>query len=158
MDGNVKGVEFLLKKNKVDVYMGAAKILAPGKVEVKLDADGKFETLETKNILVATGSDVAPLPGVAIDEKRIVSSTGALSLDRCQASSWWWAPASSAWARLRVAAPRRPGHLSAGFQDTSCPAWTAARWPAPSSASWKSRASRSSSAPRSRAWIPRARP
>ncbi len=82
VDGNVKGVEFLLKKNKVDVYMGVAKILAPGKVEVKLNADGKVETLETKNILVATGSDVAPLPGVTIDEKRIVSSTGALSLDK----------------------------------------------------------------------------
>ncbi|MFG1297673.1 MULTISPECIES: dihydrolipoyl dehydrogenase [Xanthobacter] len=82
VDGNVKGVEFLLKKNKVDVYMGVAKILAPGKVEVKLNADGKVETLETKNILIATGSDVAPLPGVTIDEKRIVSSTGALSLDK----------------------------------------------------------------------------
>ncbi|WP_454915330.1 dihydrolipoyl dehydrogenase [Xanthobacter sediminis] len=82
VDGNVKGVEFLLKKNKVDVYMGAAKILAPGKVEVTLNADGKVETLETRNILIATGSDVAPLPGVTIDEQRIVSSTGALSLDK----------------------------------------------------------------------------
>ncbi|MFG1479697.1 dihydrolipoyl dehydrogenase [Xanthobacter sp. V4C-4] len=82
VDGNVKGVEFLLKKNKVDVYMGAAKILAPGKVEVTLNADGKVETLETRNILIATGSDVAPLPGVAIDESRIVSSTGALALPK----------------------------------------------------------------------------
>ena len=85
VDGNVKGVEFLLKKNKVDVYFGAGKIAAPGKVEVTLNADGKIETLETKAIVVATGSDVAPLPGVAIDEERIVSSTGALSLKKVPA-------------------------------------------------------------------------
>ncbi|MDI4664866.1 dihydrolipoyl dehydrogenase [Xanthobacter autotrophicus] len=82
VDGNVKGVEFLLKKNKVDVYMGVAKILGTGKVEVTLNADGKVEVLETKNIVIATGSDVAPLPGVTIDEQRIVSSTGALSLPK----------------------------------------------------------------------------
>ena len=82
VDGNVKGVEFLLKKNKVDVYFGAGKILGAGKVEVTLNADGKVETLETKNIVIATGSDVAPLPGVAIDEERIVSSTGALALKK----------------------------------------------------------------------------
>ncbi len=82
VDGNVKGVEFLLKKNKVDVYMGAGKILGPGKVEVTLNADGKVEVLETKNIVIATGSDVAPLPGVTIDEDRIVSSTGALKLPK----------------------------------------------------------------------------
>ncbi|MEP9348927.1 dihydrolipoyl dehydrogenase [Xanthobacter sp. KR7-225] len=85
VDGNVKGVEFLLKKNKVDVYFGAGRIAAPGKVEVTLNADGKVETLETKAIVVATGSDVAPLPGVAIDEERIVSSTGALSLKKVPA-------------------------------------------------------------------------
>ena len=82
VDGNVKGVEFLLKKNKVDVYMGAGKILGTGKVEVTLNADGKVEVLETKNIVIATGSDVAPLPGVTIDEERIVSSTGALALPK----------------------------------------------------------------------------
>jgi len=74
-----RGVEFLLKKNKAEAIVGEAKITAPGKVEVKL-ADGKTRTLTTKNIIIATGSDVAPLPGVAIDEKQIVSSTGALSL------------------------------------------------------------------------------
>ncbi len=77
VDGNVKGVEFLLKKNKVDTYRGAGRIAAPGKVEVKGD---KTETLETKAIVIATGSDVAKLKGIEIDEKRIVSSTGALSL------------------------------------------------------------------------------
>ncbi len=79
VDGNVKGVEFLLKKNKVDTYFGAGRIAAPGKVEVKGD-DGKTQTLETKSIVIATGSDVARLKGIDIDEKRIVSSTGALSL------------------------------------------------------------------------------
>jgi dihydrolipoamide dehydrogenase len=79
VDGNVKGVEFLLKKNKIDAFHGAGRIAAPGNVEVK-GADGKTQTLETKNIVVATGSDVARLNGIDIDEKRIVSSTGALEL------------------------------------------------------------------------------
>jgi dihydrolipoamide dehydrogenase len=74
-----KGVEFLFKKNKVEPIIGTGRIVAPGKVEVKA-ADGKLRTLETRNIIIATGSDVMPLPGVAIDEERIVSSTGALAL------------------------------------------------------------------------------
>jgi len=74
-----KGVEFLLKKNKSEVLIGEARIAAPGKVEVKA-ADGTLRTLETKNIVIATGSEVMPLPGIDIDEQRIVSSTGALSL------------------------------------------------------------------------------
>lgn len=74
-----KGVEFLFKKNKVEGIVGEARIAAPGKVEVKA-ADGTLRTLETKNIVIATGSDVMPLPGVEIDEERIVSSTGALAL------------------------------------------------------------------------------
>jgi dihydrolipoamide dehydrogenase len=81
VDGNVKGVDFLLKKNKVDAYRGTGRIAAPGKVEVK-GADGKTQTLETKNIVIATGSDVARLNGVEIDEKRIVSSDTAIALDR----------------------------------------------------------------------------
>ncbi|WP_371421470.1 dihydrolipoyl dehydrogenase [Tardiphaga sp.] len=81
IDGNVKGVEFLMKKNKIDVVMGTGKVLGTGKVEVT-GADGKAQTLETKNIVIATGSDVAKLKGIEIDEKRIVSSTGALSLDK----------------------------------------------------------------------------
>jgi len=79
VDGNVKGVEFLLKKNKIDAFHGAARIVSAGKVEVK-GADGKTQTLDTKSIVIATGSDVAKLRGITIDEKRIVSSTGALSL------------------------------------------------------------------------------
>jgi dihydrolipoamide dehydrogenase len=81
VDGNVKGVDFLMKKNKIDVVYGSGRIVAPGKVEVK-SADGKTQALETKNIVIATGSDVAKLKGIEIDEKRIVSSTGALTLDK----------------------------------------------------------------------------
>ncbi len=81
VDGNVKGVDFLLKKNKVDTFHGAGRIAAPGKVEVT-GADGKTQTLEAKSIVIATGSDVAKLKGIEIDEKRIVSSTGALVLDK----------------------------------------------------------------------------
>ncbi|WP_456620775.1 dihydrolipoyl dehydrogenase [Bradyrhizobium sp. P5_C12] len=80
IDGNVKGVEFLMKKNKIDVLKGTGKILGTGKVEVS--ADGKSQMVETKNIVIATGSDIARLKGIEIDEKRIVSSTGALSLDK----------------------------------------------------------------------------
>jgi dihydrolipoamide dehydrogenase len=81
IDGNVKGVEFLMKKNKIDVISGKGKILGTGKVEVS-GGDGKTQTVETKNIVIATGSDVARLKGIEIDEKRIVSSTGALALDK----------------------------------------------------------------------------
>src|SRR2546430_5146291 len=75
VDGNVKGVAFLFKKNKVDTFQGVGRIAAPGKVEVK-SADGKTETLESKAIVIATGSDVARLPRIDIDEKHVVSSTG----------------------------------------------------------------------------------
>ena len=84
IDGNVRGVEFLMKKNKVDVISGKGRILGTGKVEVT-GADGKTRIVETRNIVIATGSDVARLKGIEIDEKRIVSSTGALSLDRVPA-------------------------------------------------------------------------
>jgi dihydrolipoamide dehydrogenase len=81
IDGNVKGVDFLFKKNKIDGIHGTARIAAPGKVEVK-SADGKTQTLDTKSIVIAAGSGVAQLKGIEIDEKRVVSSTGALSLDK----------------------------------------------------------------------------
>jgi dihydrolipoamide dehydrogenase len=81
VEGNTKGVEFLMKKNKIDVVHGFGRITAPGKVEVK-GADGKTQTLETKNIVIATGSDVARLRGIDIDEKRIVSSDGAIALEK----------------------------------------------------------------------------
>jgi dihydrolipoamide dehydrogenase len=78
---NVNGVAFLFKKNKIEPFFGAGKIIAPGKVEVTAD-DGKVIALETKAIAIATGSDVAKLPGVTIDEETIVSSTGALLLNK----------------------------------------------------------------------------
>jgi len=78
---NVQGVAFLLKKNKVDTFTGTGSIPAAGKVEVTAQ-DGSKQVLETKNIVIATGSDVAQLPGVAIDEKIVVSSTGALELPK----------------------------------------------------------------------------
>jgi len=81
VEANVKGLAFLFKKNKIDVYVGAARIVAPGKVDIAGE-DGKTVNLETKAIVIATGSDVARLPGVEIDEKLIVSSTGALLLDK----------------------------------------------------------------------------
>jgi dihydrolipoamide dehydrogenase len=79
VDSNVKGVAFLFKKNKIDTFRGVGRIVAAGKVEVK-DDSGKTQSLEAKSIVIATGSDVARLNGIDIDEKRIVSSTGALEL------------------------------------------------------------------------------
>jgi dihydrolipoamide dehydrogenase len=79
VESNVKGVAFLFKKNKIDTFQGTGRIAAPGKVEVKA-ADGNTQVLETRAIVIATGSDVARLNGIDIDEKRIVSSTGALEL------------------------------------------------------------------------------
>ncbi|MBF5093179.1 dihydrolipoyl dehydrogenase [Azospirillum sp. INR13] len=73
---NVGGIEFLFKKNKVAWLKGAGKITAPNTVEV----EGVGSITASKAIVIATGSDVTPLPGIAIDEKRVVSSTGALSL------------------------------------------------------------------------------
>jgi dihydrolipoamide dehydrogenase len=81
VESNVNGVAFLFKKNKIETFHGAARIVAPGQIEVKGD-DGKTQTLETKNVVIATGSDVASLNGIDIDEKRIVSSTGALELSK----------------------------------------------------------------------------
>ncbi|MEO1039187.1 MAG: dihydrolipoyl dehydrogenase [Pseudomonadota bacterium] len=79
VDGLTKGVEFLLRKNKVDHVRGMGRIKAAGEVEVT-GPDGVVQTLKTKNIVIATGSEVTPLPGVEIDEERIVSSTGAIAL------------------------------------------------------------------------------
>jgi dihydrolipoamide dehydrogenase len=79
VDGNVKGVAYLLKKNKIETFQGTACIKAAGQIEV-IGEDGSNQLIETKNIVIATGSDVAPLRGIDIDEKVVVSSTGALSL------------------------------------------------------------------------------
>jgi dihydrolipoamide dehydrogenase len=79
IDGNTKGIDFLLKKNKVTVFTGTGVIAGAGKVTVGA------ETIETKHIVIATGSDVAKLKGIDIDEERIVSSTGALELEEVPA-------------------------------------------------------------------------
>jgi len=80
---NVNGVAFLFKKNKIDSFRGTGKVLDAGKISVTGE-DGKVQEIEAKNIVIATGSEVAGIPGVKvdIDEKVIVSSTGALVLEK----------------------------------------------------------------------------
>ncbi|MEM1420469.1 MAG: dihydrolipoyl dehydrogenase [Pseudomonadota bacterium] len=79
IDSNTSGIEFLFKKNKVDYIRGWGKIPAAGKVEVAL-SDGGAQTLEAKNIVIATGSEPATLPFAEVDQKQVVDSTGALDL------------------------------------------------------------------------------
>jgi dihydrolipoamide dehydrogenase len=83
VDANVSGVAFLFKKNKIDAFRGTGRIIE-GKIVEVTGEDGKTQQIEAANIVIATGSDVAGIPGVEveIDEKVIVSSTGALSLDK----------------------------------------------------------------------------
>ena len=76
---NSKGIEYLMKKNKVTVFKGTGKLALPGKVEVT-DAEGKKQTLETKNIIIATGSVVRPIPGFETDGKHVVNSDHILEL------------------------------------------------------------------------------
>ena len=80
---NVDGVAFLFKKNKIDDFQGTGKVVSAGKVSVTAE-DGSVQELETKNIVIATGSDVAGIPGVQVDldEQVIVSSTGAIALPK----------------------------------------------------------------------------
>eukprot|EP01041_Mallomonas_annulata_P020527 gene20527-biopygen13690 len=75
-----KGIEFLFKKNKADWIKGAARIVGTGKVEVTAE-DGAKTTLEAKNIVIATGSEPSSLPGVTVDQHRIVDSTGARAFE-----------------------------------------------------------------------------
>ncbi len=82
--GNTDGVAHLFKKNKIDSFHGTGRITGPGKAGVTF-MNGETATLEAKSIVIATGSDVARLPGIAIDEKRVVSSTGALELSEVPA-------------------------------------------------------------------------
>lgn len=81
VDGNVKGIEFLFKKNKITPHHGTGKITAPGTIEITAD-DGGTTTIKSKHICIATGSDVAEIPGIEIDEKTVISSTGALDLKK----------------------------------------------------------------------------
>lgn len=77
--GLTKGIEALFRANKVDYVKGHASFVSPTKVSVSLKDGGETE-IEAKNVIIATGSEVTPFPGIEIDEKQIVSSTGALSL------------------------------------------------------------------------------
>ena len=81
VDANVNGVGFLLKKNKVEAFHGLGTILSAGKVQVQAE-DGSTQVLETRNIVIATGSESANLPNVTVDEKQVVTSTGALELSK----------------------------------------------------------------------------
>eukprot|EP00439_Symbiodinium_sp_Y106_P087928 s1_g464.t1 len=81
IDGNTQGIEFLFKKNKIEWVKGTGTLKGAGEVEVAL-TEGGSRTLKASDIVLATGSDVANLPGIEVDEKQIVSSTGALELDK----------------------------------------------------------------------------
>ena len=79
VDGLTKGIEFLFKKNSVDYVKGTGSFVNEHEVKVDL-LDGGEKTLRGKNFIIATGSEATPFPGLDIDEERIVTSTGALSL------------------------------------------------------------------------------
>ncbi|MEM1140076.1 MAG: dihydrolipoyl dehydrogenase, partial [Pseudomonadota bacterium] len=81
VEGLTKGVEYLFKKNKIDGIVGAAKLVSSNQVEV-VKADGSTDTLGANAIVIATGSEPASVPGIEIDEQLIVSSTGALDLQK----------------------------------------------------------------------------
>ena len=83
VNGLTRGVEFLFKQNKVDYIKGSGSFVTPNKIKVTL-LDGGETEIETKNVVIATGSEVAPFPGggIEIDEQQIVSSTGALELSK----------------------------------------------------------------------------
>ena len=83
VNGLTKGIEMLFKQNKVEYIKGAASFISPNTISVQLN-DGGESTLEAKNVIIATGSEVTPFPGgaIEIDEQQIVSSTGALSLQK----------------------------------------------------------------------------
>jgi dihydrolipoamide dehydrogenase len=78
---NSKGIEFLMKKNQITVFKGAGKLALPGKVEVTGE-DGKTQTINTRNIIIATGSVVRPIPGFETDGERVVNSDHILELER----------------------------------------------------------------------------
>jgi dihydrolipoamide dehydrogenase len=83
VSGLTKGIEFLFKQNNVDYIKGTGSFVSSNRLSVKLLEGGEAE-VDAKNIIIATGSEVAPFPGgaIEIDEKQIVSSTGALELQK----------------------------------------------------------------------------
>ena len=81
VNGLTKGVEFLLKKNGAEYIKGTASFATENDVKIQLN-DGGEKTIRGKNILIATGSEATPFPGFEVDEKRVISSTGAIALDK----------------------------------------------------------------------------
>lgn len=79
VEGLTKGIEFLLKKNKVDYLKGTGSFVDQNSVKVELNEGGE-RVVKGKNIIIATGSEATPFPGLTIDEQKIITSTGALSL------------------------------------------------------------------------------
>ena len=131
IDGNVKGIEFLFKKNKVTGIFAQAKIISNNKINLKL-ADESEKIIEADNIVIATGSSSASLPGIDINENNIVSSTGALSLKKVPerlviiGGGYIGLELGSVWSRLgsnvtvieylEKIAPGLDGELSAQFE------------------------------------------
>lgn len=139
--GLTGGIEFLFKKNKVTWLKGHARFTGKNQIDVA------GTSYRAKNLVIATGSSVTPLPGVEVDQERIVDSTGALELNEVPQHLVVIGAASSAWnSAPSGSASVRRSRLSS-FSTRSCPAWTAtcARKPTRSS---RSRASPSASAPR----------
>jgi dihydrolipoyl dehydrogenase len=81
IDGNTKGIDFLFRKNKITAMRGTARLAKPGEVEVTGEGGAK-DIHRAKSVVIATGSEPARLQGITIDEKQIVSSTGALLFER----------------------------------------------------------------------------
>ena len=145
--GNVQGVEFLLKKNKIDHFHGTGRIVAPGKVEVTF-INGEKQVVEAKSIVIATGSEVAAIPGIAIDEKtHHFLHRRAVAAESAEAHGGDRRRLYRARARLGVAAARRGGDRGRDARPhRSRPRRRGGE--SSSSASSRSRASPSSSAPR----------
>lgn len=81
VDGLTKGIEFLFKKNKVEYIPGTGAFVGPNEIKVN-KIDGQEQLLRGKNIIIATGSESTPFPGLTIDEKKVITSTGAIALDK----------------------------------------------------------------------------
>jgi dihydrolipoamide dehydrogenase len=81
VNGLTSGIEFLFKKNKVDYVKGHGKFASPTEIEVDLIGGG-LDKIKAKNVIIATGSEPTPIPTLPADERYIVSSTGALSLEK----------------------------------------------------------------------------
>lgn len=79
--GLTKGIEYLFKKNGVDYIKGTATLTGENEIKVNPIDGGETQTLRAKNIILATGSEATPFPGLTIDEKRVVTSTGAIALE-----------------------------------------------------------------------------